>query len=276
MGGEWAEVKTLVVAEVVQNEKGEVDTTQVSSFSRLAEIETFSQQAVCAVTDGAEWIQGFIDDHCPSGVRMLDFAHAAEYVSEMGQTAAQAGSALTKTWLAERLHQLKHEGPVRVLAELRQFQSQHPPDAVLSEDLAYLEKREAHMQYPRYQQQGWPIGSGMVESANKLVVEARLKGAGMHWERVHVNPMLVLRNAVCNQRWQEIWQTGVTQRHMARRLDREERTTRRLTSACCSILIALNRLRRLATPSPPIRSAKYSWKQPFLRLPPYSQNPSAK
>jgi hypothetical protein len=41
-------------------------------------------------------------------------------------------------------------------------------------ELAYLEKREAHMQYPTYQETGWPIGSGMVESANKLVVEARL------------------------------------------------------------------------------------------------------
>ena len=29
-----------------------------------------------------------------------------------------------------------------------------------------------------FQKQGWPIGCGMVESANKLVVEARLKGRG--------------------------------------------------------------------------------------------------
>ena len=31
--------------------------------------------------------------------------------------------------------------------------------------LAYLEKREAQMQYPAFQAQGWPIGSGAVESA---------------------------------------------------------------------------------------------------------------
>jgi hypothetical protein len=47
------------------------------------------------------------------------------------------------------------------------------------------------------------LGSGMVESASKLVVEARLKEAGMHWQRGHVNPVLVLRNAVCNQRLPE-------------------------------------------------------------------------
>lgn len=86
VGGEWAEVKTLVVAEVIQNQEGEIDTAQVSSFSRLADVETFSQQAVvelhwrgverakavCAVTDGAEWLQGFIDDHCPKALRILD------------------------------------------------------------------------------------------------------------------------------------------------------------------------------------------------------------
>ena len=49
----------------------------------------------------------------------------------------------------------------------------------MQEKLAYLQKRETHMQYPTYQQAGWPIGSGSVESANKVVVEARLKGAGM-------------------------------------------------------------------------------------------------
>ena len=38
----------------------------------------------------------------------------------------------------------------------------------------------------------------MVESANKLVVEARLKGAGMHWQRGHVDAMLALRNLLCN------------------------------------------------------------------------------
>jgi hypothetical protein len=49
------------------------------------------------------------------------------------------------------------------------------------------------MQYPAYQRQGWPLGSGMVGSANKLLVQARLKGAGMHWEPAHVNPLLALR-----------------------------------------------------------------------------------
>lgn len=66
----------------------------------------------------------------------------------------------------------------------------------------------------------------MVESANKLVVEARLKGSGMRWKRMHVNPMLALRNGVCNERWQETWHTACQQRLHARSRRRQERATR--------------------------------------------------
>ena len=90
--------------------------------------------------------------------------------------------------------------------------------------LAYLEKRREQMDYPRFRAEQWPIGSGMVESANKLVVEERLKGAGMHWAEVNVNPLLALRNAICNDRWAEVWpQIEDDQRRAerARRLERQ-------------------------------------------------------
>jgi hypothetical protein len=60
-----------------------------------------------------------------------------------------------------------------------------PPElterAGVREHLGYLRKREGLLQYPQFLRQVWPIGSGMVESANTLVVEARLKGAGMRF-----------------------------------------------------------------------------------------------
>jgi hypothetical protein len=43
----------------------------------------------------------------------------------------------------------------------------------MAKAVAYLEKRESRMQYPQYQAHGWPIGSGMVESGNKVVMQAR-------------------------------------------------------------------------------------------------------
>src|SRR6266566_808282 len=211
VGGEWVEVKTLSLGEVTWNKRGEVCTQQLSTFSRLLDAERFTQAclvethrrgleratAVCAVQDGAEWLQGLVDYQRADAVRILDFAHAAEYINKIGQAVQDAGGRLPARWLDGVLHRLKHQGPERVLKHLAWLAARYP-SSLIQEKLAYLHKREAHMQYPTYQAAGWPIGSGSVESANKVVVEARLKGAGMRWQRHNVNRMLALRNAVCN------------------------------------------------------------------------------
>ena len=81
------------------------------------------------------------------------------------------------------------------------------PDAARhrAEALAYFEKRRAQIVYADFRARGYPIGSGAVESANKLVVEARLKGSGMHWDRASVSPMVCLRDLLCSDRWTTEW-----------------------------------------------------------------------
>jgi hypothetical protein len=222
VGGEWAEVKTMTIGvpEVYVAPSGArtVQTKELSYFSRLANAEQFTRAAlaeterrglstageVAVVSDGAEWIQGTTDFHRPDAVRVLDFAHAAEKVSLVRQVLDGAGLSLTDSRLNDELHRLKHAGPAALLDDLRHWQKAQP-DLPLAESFNYLEKREKLMDYPTFQVTGWPIGSGCGESANKIVVESRLKGAGMHWQRHHVNPMLALRNIVCNDRWGEAW-----------------------------------------------------------------------
>jgi hypothetical protein len=157
------------------------------------------------VVDGAIWCQSFVDLHYPEAVRILDFAHAAEYLAKIAQSAGVDGSLLTQAEQAELRHSLKHDGPHAVLARLREVVASQTGNEELTTALAYLEARVEQMQYPQFVAAGWPIGSGIVESANKLVVEERLKGAGMHWAEANVNPLLALRNAVCNDRWDECW-----------------------------------------------------------------------
>lgn len=244
VGGEWVEVKTLTIGEVTRTKRGDVCIQQISSFARLANAERFAEAAlvethrrgveqataVCAVQDGAEWLQGLVDYHRTDAVRILDFAHAAEYVNAIGEAV-----------------------------------------------------RAAHMQYPIYQQAGWPIGSGSVESANKVVVEARLKGAGMRWERQNVNPMLVLRNAVCNRHWHQTWTTAGAHRRALRTSRRQAQSQQRLAGAFWFLVIWGTRVYRLSHPpgaaatapteslqKPPTRrlGSGYSWRKPFLRRPP--------
>ncbi len=222
--GEWAEVKTLVVAEVGEprfvDGQRVVPTHSQTYFSRVAEAEQFQRltfgelyrrrvemaKQIASVNDGAEWIQGFIDFHAPTATRILDFPHAAQRICQIGEAVLGAEHANLRAWQTRQLHQLKHHGPTGVLEGLRSFAVAHLTLPVVAENLAYLHKRVAQLHYPSFVSEGWPIGSGMVESANKVVVEARLKGAGMHWSRMSVNPLLALRNAVCNDRWAEAWQ----------------------------------------------------------------------
>lgn len=291
--GVWAEAKLLVIGEVTTDAAGEPQTRALSYFAQVAEAEAFSQAAlvethqrgleraeeVCAVLDGAEWLQGFVDDHRADALRILDFAHAAEYVSQIGQAVQAAGTALAPTWLAKQLHALKHDGPAQVLSDLRVLAGAHPDLEGVQGALAYLEKRERQMQYPRSQAAGWPIGSGSVESGHKVVMQARLKGAGMHWNRTHVNPLLALRTVECNDRWRQGWADVGAWRARAQSRRRQARAEAHVLGICGLLCFWLTRLRVLARPTMPHQgtrtqvgagslsrrpAATHPWRRPLL------------
>lgn len=284
--GQWAEVRTLVIGEIKEQTKKkkkrceqEPRVVELSSFSRLQDAETFCQLAevemrrrhvlqakeVCAVMDGADWLQEFIDMHREDAIRVLDFPHAAEHVTSLLEALVKAGSTFPPQMLERCLHILKHRGPSFLLSQIDRL----PPSLLeqdgIREHVGYLRKREALMQYPTFLKQGLPIGSGMVESANKLVVEARLKGAGMRWERKNVNKMLTLRNGVCSDRWQETWQEAGTavrqQQKLHRELRRKQREEAKLLR-CDPRLLESPPLPPKAEPAP-------------VRLPPAPPTPSA-
>ncbi len=257
--GAWAEVKTVAIGEiqppVIERGEAVVHTTHLSYFSRLAEAQTFNRLAtvethrrgtegaetVCAVSDGAEWIQAFVDLQRHDAVRILDFSHAAGYVAQVGETVWGEGTAEFKAWLTSTLHELKHDSPAKVLQTLRDMQHELEGGTASAETLDrvrtavnYLDKRSAQMQYARFQAAGYPIGSGSVESGNKVVVEARLKGAGMHWAREHVNPMVALRDMLCSDRWEEDWPQIATRMRTEHSGERQQRQRARYVMATAS------------------------------------------
>jgi hypothetical protein len=243
VGGVFAEVKTLAIGTVVVSDgtdrEREVHATELSYFARLTDAATFTRAAlvetqrrgtetaglVVGVMDGAEWLQTFLDFHRRDAVRVLDFAHAVEYLATAAQATFGPGTAEGAAWLKTHAHELKHGDPAAVLAAVaglptaRAADPRGAADAVVT-TLGYLEKRRAQIEYATFRARGYPIGSGSVESANKLVVAARLKGSGMHWARRHVNPMLALRTIVCSDRWDDAWPTIVTRLRAAARRPR--------------------------------------------------------
>lgn len=213
-GGEWAEVRTLVVGELAP--QAATKATALSYASALATAEDFSATItgeltrrgvdrhpgpMVAVTDGATWIQALLDAHVPRSVRVLDLMHAVEYLAAAARVAFGQGTAETSDWIATQRAALRR-GPVRTVLDALMALPMSPERDTA---LGYLRARLPMLDYPRCDAHGWPVGSGIVESANKLVVEARLKRSGMHWARGNVTPMLMLRTLSANGRWATTW-----------------------------------------------------------------------
>lgn len=216
VGGEYAEVKTVAIG-AIRKQEGNSKAEELSYFSRLADHQRFTEAAgveffrrktenareVVAVTDGAEWIQGFLDEHCPNALRIIDWTHAAGYIGQAGQALFGPGTQACGAWVEAQLGVLWTGKPETVIETLASERAQGGEAVRLAHQ--YLEKRKEQLRYAAFRAGGYPVGSGIVESANKAVVEARLKGRGRHWARKNVDPMLALRCAIANRRWSETW-----------------------------------------------------------------------
>ncbi len=225
--GEWREVKSLAVGEFsTEWEPGtwnsRVKTSQLSYFSRSYPAREFERYAlaelhrrgvenarrVVAVNDGAEWIQGFLDYHCPKATRVIDFAHAAGYVAQAGKAVWQEESQTFQDWFTSACHGLKHNPPQETIANLHLIIPKAKSDtqaSLIDGAIFYLQSRLHMLDYAHFRHCGYPIGSGCVESGHKVVVQQRMKGAGMRWAEHHLDPMLSLRNLVCNGTWEAGW-----------------------------------------------------------------------
>lgn len=265
--GEWREVRVATIGVLpspATDHPARLDA--LSHVAALCSADVFAREAlgevvrrgldqapqVAAVSDGAVWIQGFVDLQCPQAVRILDFAHAATYLAQAATDAFGVESAAGRAWFAQQRHELRHGDPDRVLAALAAL----PPSEARETATRYLGERRPMIAYQRFADAGWPLGSGCVESAHKHLVQARLKRRGMRWTPAVVAAMLALRVTLANQRWEAIWPRLTPQRRSERRAHRRAQ-------------------RDPAPPAPPTivpaparpykPAADHPWRRPFLR-----------
>ncbi len=236
VGGGWTDVKLAVFADLVPGAPTEAGwpTLQPRTVSYVARWEPAAQfgqtmtleaqrrgideaAVVVSPNDGADWIQGNLDLLAPQAIRVLDFPHAVEHLGAVATLVFGEGTTEAATWVAAQRKALHDAGPDGLLLALAACQVRGPcagaltdaegrtPPERLQREVAYFASRTSQLAYPAFQQQGYPIGSGIVESGHKVVIGARFKGAGQHWARQHLNPLLVLRCASCNARWEPGW-----------------------------------------------------------------------
>jgi hypothetical protein len=150
-------------------------------------------------------------------VRILDEPHTAEHLGTIALLVYRERTPVTLAWVATQRQRLREEDPVPVLAALEQALADGPragspagpegltPQEWLTREVAFFQKRADQIRYAAFRQARSPLGSGIVESGHKVIISPRFKRAGQHWAPAHLNPLLVLRTTICNDRWGESW-----------------------------------------------------------------------
>ena len=68
----------------------------------------------------------------------------------------------------------------------------------------YLENNRFRMNYKLYRSKNWLIGSGPIESAQRTIVQQRLKLSGQRWNIQNAQNVLNLRTCHMSNQWQTV------------------------------------------------------------------------
>jgi hypothetical protein len=222
---EWREPKVVILFEVdkkgrmVRGSRPVIDGT-LQGPDALIELVAFhlhrmggaGARVVTFAADGAPWIWKRLDwviaqvKLDPNRVvEVLDWCHAVHHLS-----VALAALPLTESQrkgLYQRLRGLVKEGKSRdVIAELKVLAVKEPDDSPMWREIRYLTKHSdaGRLRYDRFRCRGVPMGSGVIESTIRRVINLRLKGNGIYWTEENAEAVFQLRAAVVSGRWEEI------------------------------------------------------------------------
>jgi hypothetical protein len=162
------------------------------------------------IVDGAVCLRNHLED-LPLTAIGLDFYHLSEHVHAARRGTFGEESAEGKTWATQVLHTVRHEGYEPFwdqLQEWRKAQRRGPKRDCADELLHYVAQRKQMIDYPRFEKQGWNIGSGPIESMCKATTR-RIKGPGMRWDRDNAEGMMALEALYQSNLWDRYWQKAM-------------------------------------------------------------------
>lgn len=203
--GKGERLHTIYTACAPEYGKGSFNMVMDMEIARLK--AKYPKVGYIGLADGAKDNWEYLGRH--TGVGILDFFHATEYLAEVAQVVERSPAA-QKGWLQGACHDLKHvkKGAANILRELRHYRQNLTGEApeTLNRTITYFENNQHRMKYEQYQKMGYPIGSGVTEAACKVVAKQRLSCSGMRWGNESVQHMLLLRGLICtNGRWEQFW-----------------------------------------------------------------------
>lgn len=151
------------------------------------------------LSDGAAWIANMVEEYFPDAQHILDLYHLKENIYDFARNKFAMDESKYIPW-AERIAALLESGESqRVLDELN-------PDEKYVNCVNlhhYISVHREHINYPEYREKGYFCGSGAIESGNKIVLQKRLKQAGMRWEPETAQYLLTLKSKYESGRWEK-------------------------------------------------------------------------
>jgi hypothetical protein len=159
-----------------------------------------------AVGDGADWIRLQSREIFGSqGHFLCDYFHVSEY---LGDAAPSCRPAQPDQWRRTQQKRLKTGAVAKVIATLSEhLEAEATPEeeAPVRNGHRYLSNRLDCLDYPQALALGLPIGSGIIESGHRHVLQARLKKAGAAWLSDHADRIAHLRVLRANHQWLSLW-----------------------------------------------------------------------
>ena len=174
---------------------GNVDTFRVLIFAKAVELEYWKYKNIVFISDGATWLRNMISELFPEAIQILDKFHLIENIYDyakfiFNEDIKKVGYCYSKEYnLIEK--------------ELKKYKDIKIPSTICNLPV-YLKNNKDKIDYSTYEHKGWFIGSGAIESSNKIIVQQRLKQAGMRWSVDGANYLIALRCYQESGNWSEI------------------------------------------------------------------------
>ena len=156
------------------------------------------------VCDGAVWIWNLIERHFPHAIQIVDWYHASEYLPPIAEAAFGHDTPEYHAWL-DHSRSLLWEGQLDDLIHDCQALSSIPTaEKAVHNAVSYFTNNQKRMDYARFRQLGYFIGSGTVESAGKQIAGLRLKRAGARWSQPGAVATAKARAAWLSHQWDDL------------------------------------------------------------------------
>jgi hypothetical protein len=152
------------------------------------------------LSDGAAWIRNMAEELFPDAQHILDFFHLCENVNTYAKHIFNMDESKYRPWAKDICDSLKASNADFVLRELETFKDAKPDNCPVNLP-TYISNNINNIDYKAYEEKGYFIGSGAIESGNKIVLQDRLKRAGMRWNTITAQAMLTLKSKAESNLW---------------------------------------------------------------------------